>query len=221
MKTPHVLLALGFAMSAAQAAPAPSLDLALAYYSKVVTPEGVTREARYQERMLRRPGHVWSGRVLPALPAVAAAPGTHAEFNPVMLPRHVVMEHGKVRLEYVDQRQRELVAIPAAEYGNVSFDGSWENAWYLLDPKRVQALPVTSRVSPVAGAQWREREKDGVYERVLWDDKRQVALRLESGDLAGTVVKRIDVTVLEGLSAKLPWQQLSGYTHKEYADFLD
>lgn len=50
---------------------APELDLSISYYSKVVTPEGVTREARYQDNMQRRDGHVWLYRVLPK--AVGAA----------------------------------------------------------------------------------------------------------------------------------------------------
>jgi len=213
------LLALAACCGAAQAAP-PPLDLALAYYSRVLTPEGVTREARYQERMLRRPGHVWSGRSLPA--GTPPAPhGGHAEFNPAMLPRHVVLEQGKVRLEYVDQGGKAVIAIPPSEYGNVSFDGSWDNAWFLLDPARVMRLPVSARASSVAGAQWREREKDGLFERVLWDPQRQVALVIESGDRAGTVLRRIEVAVLPGLSASLPWQQMQGYARKEYADFLD
>ena len=55
---------LALAAGPAAAAPAaPDLDLLITYYSKVVTPEGVTRESRYEETMLRRPGHVWTARV--------------------------------------------------------------------------------------------------------------------------------------------------------------
>jgi hypothetical protein len=220
-----LLLALAACCVAAQAAPPPPpppppLDLALAYYSRVLTPDGVTREARYQERMLRRPGHVWSGRDLPA--GVPAAPHAgHAEFNPALLARHVVLEQGAPRVEFVDRRAREVIAIPPSEYGSIGFDGSWENACYLLDPARVMRLPLSARVSAVAGAQWREREQNGVFERVLWDGRRQVALVVESGDRAGTVLRRIEVSVLPGLAASVPWQQLGGYAHKEYADFLD
>ena len=218
MKT--VLLATVVCCVAAPVAAAPSLDLAISYYSKVLTPEGVTREARYQERMLRRPGHVWVGRTLPAH-ASEAAPAGHAEFNPALLPRHVVLEQGQLRLEYVDLRRRELIAIAPSEYGNVSFDGSWQNAWYLLDPQQAMRLPLSPRRSRVAGAQWRERTQAGQFERVLWDARRQLALVIESGDLAGTVLRRVEVAVLPGLTASLPWQHVAGFAHKEYADFLD
>ncbi|WP_426103795.1 hypothetical protein [Massilia sp. TSP1-1-2] len=218
-----VQLLLGAAMlsgaccQAAQAAP--PLDLSIAYYSRVTTPEGVTREARYQDSMLRRPGHVWVTRVLPAGPAPARP--AHAEFNPVLLARHVMLQQGKVSVEFVDRRGRERVAVPPAEYANVGFDGSWENAASLLDPRRVMSLPLSARPSPVAGAQWRERERDGMFERVLWDAARELALVIESGDKAATVFKRVQVTVQPGLAPVLPWTTLAGYAHKEYADFLD
>ncbi|MES2015116.1 MAG: hypothetical protein V4484_01370 [Pseudomonadota bacterium] len=217
----HLLLALTACCLVAQAGAAPSLDLAIAYYSKVTTPEGVTREARYEERMLRRPDHIWVTRSLPPLTAPAAPGMGHAEFNPVMLARHVVQQDGKLRLEYVDRKARQLIAVPPSEYANVSFDGSWDNAWYVLDPKRVQTLPVSSRRSTVAGAVWREREQGGNFERVLWDGQRQVPLVIESGDRAGTVFHRVAVTVLPGLAARLPWLALQGFSQKEYADFLD
>lgn len=202
-----------------QAAPAPPLDLSIAYYSKVSTPEGETREVRYQESMLRRPGHVWVTRVLRAGPA--AAEPAHAEFNPVLLARHVMREQGKVSIEFVDRRARQRIAVPPAEYGNVGFDGSWDNAASLLDPRRVLTLPLSRRSSPVAGAQWRERERDGRFERVLWDSARQLALVIESGDRAATLFRRVQVTVLPGVAPGAPWTGLAGYAHKEYADFLD
>lgn len=215
-----VLLLLAACAASAQAAPdAPALDLKLAYYSRVRTPEGVTREARYEEQMLRRPDHVWVARVLPA--AAAAPEGGHGHFNPVLLPRHVVNQGGRLRLEYVDRKAREVIAIPPAEYANVGFDGSWTQAWYLLDPARVLTLPLSRRVSPVPGAQWREQEKAGRFERVLWDGARQVALVIESGDSAGNVLHRIEVSVLPRLEQRLPWLGLAGYAQKEYADFLD
>lgn len=202
---------------------APDLDLHIAYYSKVLTPEGVTREARYEENMLRRPGHVWVTRVLPkAASAPQAQPeNAHLHFNHVVLARHVQLENQQLRIEFVDAQQKEVVAIPPAEYDNVNFDGSWENAYYLLDPKLVQAWPVSAQASPVAGARWREREKQGVFQRVLWDEQKQIALVIESGDRAATFYRRVEIKPQARLTRELPWQRLQAYAHKEYADFLD
>jgi hypothetical protein len=241
---------LGLAMSLAQAAPpvgAPDLDLTIQYYNKTQSPDGVTREARYEEKMLRRANHVWVARTLPkdlpqeadsaALHKASAKPGTkaddksgklakagtgeHAQFNYVVLPRHVVLENGKVRIEFINPAHKEVVSVPPAEYDNVAFDGSWDNAAFLLDPKLMKALPLSKRASGVAGAQWRESEQNGVFQRVLWDEQKQIPLIIEIGDKAQTRFRRVEVKLEPSLSSHLPWQNLAGFVKKEYSDFLD
>jgi hypothetical protein len=216
-------------------ATAADLDARIAYYSKVVTAEGVTRESRFEETMLRRANHVWTARVLAAgthahdeshdkpriSKAVVRETSVHKHFNPVVLPRHLTLDGKALRLEYVDAHAREVIAVPPGEFDNVSFDGSWERAYYLLDPKRLSAMPLSARKSAVAGARWRERERDGVYERVLWDERREIPLVIESGDKAGTFSNRLELTVQPQLTGELPWQKLKGYARREYADFLD
>lgn len=216
------------AVAALPASPGgPSLDLDIAYYTRVTTPEGVTREARYKEAMLRRPGHVWVERVLPPMAGSGRRDGAtggavgHAEFNHAIAPHHVTWEKIAVRINYVDTQEKAVVVIPAAEYSNVNFDGSWVNSFFLIDPKRVSAMPRSDRKSPVVGAQWHEHEKNGVFERVLWDENRQIPLTIESGDKAATFYRRVDVSVRPALSARLPWLQLSGYSQKEFSDYLD
>jgi hypothetical protein len=213
--------AAGLAHAATQAAPAaaPDLDLTVAYYSKTVTPDGVTRESRYEEKMLRRPGHVWSARVLPSH-AAAQEEAHHHGFNHIVLPRHVTLAGKTPRVEYVDVKERAVVAIPPSEFDNVNFDGSWERAFYLLDPRLLGTMPVTTRATTVAGARWREREEGGVFQRVLWDERRQIPLVIESGDKAGTFYRRVDVTAQAG-AAEAPWKKLHGYAQREYSDFLD
>jgi hypothetical protein len=229
MKIPALLIAAALsaafipssASTAAKAA-APDLDLMIRYYSKVLTPEGVTREARFEEAMLRRPGHVWTARKLPASATAAHAPEPqHAHFNHVVVPRHVLMDSNALRLEYVDAHDRQVVAIPAAEYENVSFDGSWAKAFYLVDPALLKTMPLSGQASPVAGARWHERRQQGSFQRVLWDDARQIALIIESGDQAATFYNRVEVQPQATLSKNLPWQHLKGYAQKEYSDFLD
>jgi hypothetical protein len=217
-------------MAAAHAAPAqgPDLDLAIHYYSRAVTPEGVLRESRHQETMMRRADHVWTARVLPDTPATHgadAAPAHHVRehkhFNHVMLPRHVLRSNGQVHLEYVDFREREVVSISPSEYENVNFDGSWTNAFFLVDPKVVAALPLTNRASPVAGARWRETSKGSGYQRVLWDENRMIPLLIEKGDAAGRTLERIEIMPQPTLAKALPWAGAKAFAQKEYADFLD
>ena len=234
-----VLLAAGFAASA-QAAPATAsapadLDLGITYYSRVLTPEGVTRESRYEEKMLRRPGHVWVERVLaPATDAHAghkhgentkvalkATQHEHKHFNPVLIPRHVMLEKNTVRVEYIDAHDKIVVSIPKAEYENVNFDGSWENSFYLLDPKLVTAMPLSKQPSNVTGARWREVEKNGVFQRILWDEQKQIPLVIESGDRANTFYRRVDVKLQPTVSKAQPWANLQNYAQREYSDYLD
>ncbi|OFA09135.1 hypothetical protein [Duganella phyllosphaerae] len=214
------------AVANAPAASAPDLDLAITYYSKTLTPDGVTRESRYQETMLRRPGHVWSARVLPA-----NAPqhqhqhqneeGGHRHgLNHIAMPRHVIAAGKTPRLEFVDAREKAVITIPATEFDNVNFDGSWDRAFYLLDPRLLKTMTVTTRASTTPGARWREREDNGVYQRVLWDEQRQIPLMIESGDKAGTFYRRVDVVARAG-ATPAPWKNLHGYAQREFADFLD
>ena len=237
-----ILLATGFAAhiqaapaapTLAAAVPAPDLDLRITYYSRVLTPEGVTRESRYDEKMLRRPGHVWVERVL--APATDAHAGhdhgaksavnrkvahEHKHFNPVLIPRHVMLEKDTVRVEYIDAHDKVVVSIPKVEFENVNFDGSWENSYYLLDPKQVAAMPLSKQPSKVAGARWREVQKNGNFQRVLWDEQKQIPLTIESGDLANTFYRRVDVK-LEPLSKGQPWSNLKNFAQREYSDYLD
>ena len=226
---------------ASAAAQGPDLDLVVAYYSRVLTPEGVLRESRYEEKMLRRPGHVWVARVLPKLTSEshadakttqnevprqsAAVPAAdehaHRHFNHVVLARHVTRDGDRIRVEFVDAHDRTVIAIAPAEYENVDFDGSWANAFYLVDPQGVALLPLSRRVSPIAGARWHEREKNGLFQRVLWDDKRMIPLIVETGDRTGNAFRRIEIKPQAGLSKELPWLNLKNYAQKEYADFLD
>lgn len=222
----------------------PDLDLSIHHYTRVLTAEGVLRETRYEEKMMRRPGHVWIERVLPrstslehdehavddktapkhktAGQTVAKQEGhEHKHFNPVVLPRHVKFDGQRVQLEFLNFHDREAVSIMPSEYENVNFDGSWSNAFFLMDPKRVAALPPSKRVSPVSAAHWREQDKNGIFQRVLWDNKKLIPLVVETGDHAGTFFERIEVKPQASISDALPWLNTKGFAQKEYADYLD
>jgi hypothetical protein len=210
------------ATHAATALQGPDLDLSIQHYRRVMTAEGVLRETRYEETMLRRPGHVWLARVLPAQrSAKPRHDHGHEHPNYEVLPRHVMLERDRIRLEAVNAEAHEIIAIPPGEYDNANFDGSWVNAFFLMDPKRIAALPLSKRPSAVSGAGWREQEKNGVFQRVLWDEARMVPLVVETGDRAETFFERVTVKPLPTLTKSLPWTQAKGYLQREYSDFLD
>ena len=204
--------------------PGTDLDLTIKYFNRELTPEGVLRESSYEESMLRRSGHVWSYRILPGK---TVANGTthpnheHKDFNYIVLPRHVKFDSNKVSVEFINTHDRQVINIVPTEYENVNFDGSLLNTYYLIDPKIVVAMPVSQRPSSAAHARWHEVTKNGLFQRVLWDEKLLIPLVIETGDQKNTFFQRITVSPNPGLTKDLPWNHLQGYAQKEYSDFLD
>ena len=208
----------------------PALNLSINYYDRSLTAEGVLRESHFEENMLRRPGHVWVMRVLPKFAVSGKAGHVHSEhetehehkhFNPVVLPRHISLEDGVLKVAYIDRGGKELINIVATEYENVNFDGSWVNAYFLVDPQLVAAMPISNRHSPVANAHWHEQEMHGVFQRVLWDDKKMIPLEVETGKFDGTLLRRVSVKIVNASTSEAPWENLRGYSQREYSDFLD
>jgi hypothetical protein len=107
------------------------------------------------------------------------------------------------------------------EYDNVNFDGSWHNAYYLIDPKIVAAMPLSQRATSAANARWHEVSKNGLFQRVLWDEKMLIPLMIETGDQKNSFFQRISVSANARLIKDLPWSHQQGYAQKEYSDFLD
>lgn len=213
-------------------AEAPALDLTIAYYERVLNADGVLRESRYDETMLRRPGHVWVARVLPkwAEKALSAhehkAHGDeheheHKHFNPIALPRHVTQENQLVKVEYIDHFNKQVINIVATEFENVNFDGSWVNAYYLVDPLVVLAMPLSKDRTSEGQLSWHELNRNGVYQRVLWDEKNLIPREIETGKSDGSIFRKVSIKVNPATSGKLPWLDTKGYVQKEYSDFLD
>ncbi len=201
----------------------PSLDLNVKYYNRILNPEGVLRESHYEEKIVRRPGHVWTYRILPKHMDVVPTNDEHlhAHFNYVVVPRHITFNEQQTTVAFVDEQEHYVVNIEPPEYGNIGFDGSWKNAYYLVDPKFIAQLPITQRPSPVKDAQWHETEKDGVFQRILWDNNRMIPLIAEIGDVKHSFYNRVEVKADPKLSLDLPWTKQHGYVQKIYADFLD
>jgi hypothetical protein len=203
---------------------AADLDLSLQYFNRELSTDGVLHESRYAETMLRRDGHVWTQRVLPKQ---VSANDTmhpnheHKDFNYIVLPRHVTFDGNKLVVEFINPHDRQVIYIAPTEYENVNFDGSWLNTYYLINPQTVANMPRSRRTSPSARAQWHELSKNGLFQRVLWDEKLNIPLLIETGDNAGTFLQRIKISPHTKRVQDLPWQHLQGYTQKEYSDFLD
>lgn len=215
-----------------QISEAPALDMTIQYYDRALTSDGVLRETRYEETMLRRPGHVWVERVLPKWTEKAllnhehnesghAQEPEHKHFNPIALPRHVTQEANRVKLEYVDHPNKQIINIVATEFENVDFDGSWINAYYLVDPLVVMGMPLSKKNISEGSLSWHERTRNGLFQRVLWDSKNLIPREIETGKEDGSIYRKISVKLGATASTKLPWMNTKGYVQKEYSDFLD
>ena len=205
----------------AHAAPLPNIDALVTYETRQVTSAGVTRTERWQERLVRRGGAVWSERVLPASRAAlhanesAAEHAGHKHFDFDSAARLVeCMPSGELRLRFVDREHRVVVSVSKAEYGAVGFDGNWDAAAYIVPPA------VVARMGAAAADGWRAEKAKGWSHKLRWSAAQQVPLRVESRRDDGNVTRVVTVTPMAA-SASLPWSGIDAFAQKEYDDFMD
>ena len=205
---------------------AADLSLLITHDSQSLDEDGVTRTQHFQERLVRQDNTVWVERVMPPLAIQAHAAQAceegkeHKHLDMDAATRWVTRgSDGKVQLRLVNAIEKQVVAIGPGDYDAVGFDGNWDNAWHLLDPRQLRQMKKLAKAAP-AGANWYEGRQDGRYLRVLWDEGKACPLRIESGTDNG-LVRREMSAVVQPAPKTLPWQALRGYAQKEYSDFLD
>ena len=218
-----VLAVLAGGVGAAHAAP-PDLDAVVTYETRQTLSSGALRTETWKERLVRRGDTVWTERVLPAQARhVHEAPGEHAghkHFNADSAARWIQLDAtGQTQLRYVDREQRTVVSVPKTEYGAVGFDGRFDAAAHIVPPSLVARMPAQAGPAGAGGVWHVETDKDWSH-RVLWSEARQMALRVESRRIDGSVSRVVTVEPAPAPAA-LPWQAVSGYTQKEYDDFMD
>lgn len=204
---------------------AQDVDLVLTHTMKSVGIDGITRTAEFSERVVRRKDQIWTERIMPA--SAITAPDTardEKEFDTSRASRWIVRRANiKPELMLVNARAKLVVPIDKPDYDNVGFDGSWESAYYLLDPKSLKQMrAVGSRQAD--GAQWYENKRgDGAAQtvtKVLWDENLKYPRQVESARTNGSDQKKM-VATKTATQTSLPWDLTKNYQHKNYADFLD
>lgn len=215
-------LLLGLA-AAVPAQAAPDLAATVHYQTRQLTPDGVSRQNEYQERFLRKGQNAWSRRLLPANTPVVASHGEagHEHETDLTLAGRWVEQgaDGKLRVRYVAERERAVIEALPGDWSAVGFDESWDEVYYLLPPAVLAGMHKL-KTDTAAGTTLYERRAQGAFERVLWSEKLELPLSIESGRDDGTAWSQVTVTP-EALPKTLPWQDLSGYAQKEYTDLLD
>lgn len=220
--------AVALAAAAIPALAAPDIDAVVTYRTHRVLASGVVRDESWQERVMRRGDAVWSERVLPDEARAAhrhetkAEHAAHKHFDFESAARLVQRDaRGDTVLRYVDAKNRVVVSVPRAEYGAVGFDGRWDGAAHLVPPQVVAAM-TAAREAATPGTRWLGDRGDGWTHRVLWSDRRELALRIESARDDGSFRRTVSVVLQPvAIGQQVPWRDLASYTQKEYDDFMD
>ncbi len=182
---------------------------------------GVTRIVNFSEQLYRSGNTVWVERVLPASKPHNAAhnENRHKHLDLNTTARWIVMGKNGLSLRLVDLHDKVIVNVPAPEYGNVGFDGKWENTSHLMDPKKLNAMRPLDKLAP-KGQRWYELKSADSQLSVLWDENLEIPREVESQKLNGSAHKSMKVTAISTIKSA-PWSRLSGYEQKDYSDFLD
>ncbi len=202
------------------------LDARLLIETRALGADGVTRSTRYEEQLVRRGQQAWTRRVLPAHAHAAAAPkgpahGKHRHLNPVEAGRLVSREAGGISFALVLAEEKTVVSVPAPEYANVGFDGSWERAYHLVSGADLTRMSRSSRPSPVPGAVWFERDTAEQRERLLWDVGLQIVRRIETVSRDGARSFSLQVDPRVSALPPAPWRASAAYEQRRYSDYLD
>ena len=126
---------------------------------------------------------------------------------------------GAAKLALGDAEDAVIVDVDKAGFANFGFHGSWTRARHLVDP---DALAKMRRIGAPdgAGAQWYEARTGSGTLRVLWDERRRIALEVgsESADGHSRMTTRAQVV---GAPAAEPWKAAAAMARKSWYDLLD
>ncbi|RZS86566.1 hypothetical protein EV675_2613 [Pigmentiphaga kullae] len=215
--------------ASAQDTPAPDLNLKVQRQSTTIGRDGVQRESRYTDRVYRRSGMVWTERDFPAALGASDTHGHearqqgehagHAHSSTVGSPVWVQQAaDGKIEVRMVWRQQRKVLAIDEAHYGNVGYGGSWNVAYWLVDPGSLARM---EKAGPVSGGVQRYRLRQGESSiTVDWDVAAQYARQIESRGPHGLTVSRMTAVSVPAPKV-LPWKAIEGYEQGDYSDLLD
>lgn len=186
--------------------------------------DGIFRTEHFQEQLIRQQNTVWVARVIPK---GAHNPKEHAKHDEdhkhldVSAAARLIAKDnkGQLNVRLVEFNDKFIVNVPKAEYDAVGFDGNWNTAYYLIDPATLKKFKATNRTAP-KNARWFESQNPQSFIHVLWDEKNQYPLQVESGSLDGRLKRTVKASI-QPFPAKTPWSVISKFNVKDYSDFLD
>jgi len=199
----------------------------MTFESMTLTADGVKKQTQFQERFIRDTHSIWSERIIPS----TTTPKEHEHYNSVEGKHEhnlnfatagkwlIRDENQNIKFRFVRANEKKIIEPRDSEYGTLGFDGVWETAYYLVDRNQLNKMTALKQAAP-QGAQWYEKKNATEFTRILWDEKKQIPLKIESGYLDGTSMNKITL-VITAPPAKLPWNNLAHYQTQAYEDLLD
>lgn len=226
MKKYLILVSAFFLAQHATAAP---LSAIMTFESMTITADGVKKQTHFQERFIRDANTVWSERIIPKIvqhhehddESNTQEKHDHKHnLNFATSGKWLVRDaNGKINFRFVRREDKTIVAPRESEYGTLGFDGVWETAYYLANRSLLKKMTPLKKAAP-NGATWYEKKNAHEFTRILWDEKNEIPLSIESGTLDGISNNKITLE-LTPAPAILPWSTLASYRTIAYEDLLD
>lgn len=200
------------------------LSAIMTFESTTLTAEGVKKQTQFQERFIRDTNTVWSERIVPA----AAKHHEHHEqheghehnLNFATAGKWLVRDaNNQIKFAFVRSEEKKIINPRTSEYGTLGFDGVWETAYYLVNRESLKKMTLLTKAAP-EGAKWYEKKDTKQFTRILWDERREIPLIIETGSLDGISSDKITLA-LTPPPVTLPWKNLNNYENIAYEDLLD
>lgn len=218
----HVLLVLTFFF--AQDLFAAPLSAIMTFESMTITTDGVKKQTYFQEQFIRDDNVVWSERIIPKNIALLEdhheAEEHEHNLNFATAGKWIVRDSkNQIKFRFVRENEKKIIEPRVSEYGTLGFDGVWETAYYLINRNALKSMNQMKKTAP-QGAIWYEKKDSKQFTRILWDERNQIPLSVESGSLNGSTNNKISL-VITPTPAKLPWASLNQFQTIAYEDLLD
>ncbi len=212
-----------------QATVAAPLAAIMTFESMTMTADGVKKQTHFQELFIRDANLVWSERIIPKSvqhhnhEEETNSPEKHDHkhnLNFATAGKWLVRDaNNKISFRFVRKEDKKIIAPRESEYGTLGFDGVWETAYYMANRNTLKKMTLLKKTAP-NGALWYEKKNTHEFTRILWDEKNEIPLSIESGTLDGNSNNKITLVITPAPSP-LPWSTLGSYQTIAYEDLLD
>ncbi len=228
MKIVCVLLSFLLSTHVAIAAP---LSAIMTFESMALTAEGVKKQTWFQEKFIRDTNTLWSQRIIPHAAHHDHKKKNHKEedhkqeqhkhnLNFATAGKWLVRDvNNHIKFSLVRSEEKTIINPRVSEYGTLGFDGVWETAYYLVNRDSLKKMTVVRKAAP-EGATWFEKKDTKQFTRILWDERKQIPLSIETASVDGTSTNKITLAITAAPSV-LPWNTIGSYQNIDYEDLLD